>query len=86
MPPEAAIQELVAALTEMGISPEELMAAMQEQGPAQKAASHKIDLVKIGQAVKQHKRSGKFAFAAPASAKHAAARRHFREFLAEILN
>lgn len=87
VPPEMAIQELLAAMAEMGITPEMLMQAQQAGGPpVAKAAAHKLNLGKLANAAHVHRRSGKWGFGAPKSAKHEQIRTAMRGFLAELLS
>jgi len=89
---EEAMSELSSALMEMGITPDELLQLAdalrsQAQGgggapaPAMKEAS---EWEKAARAVKAYRRTGKYAFGAPKTAKADAMRRSFREHIGEL--
>lgn len=94
--PEQALQELAAALMEMGIDPAQLaaIAAQQGGGPAgppeggepKLASADARKLYKAANAVQRLRREGKFAFTAPKSAQLEELRGQMRAYIAECLH
>jgi hypothetical protein len=87
--PEQALQELAAALMEMGIDPAQLAQVAQQMqagagGDTAKAAEAH-NLQKAAKAVIEYRKSGKFGFTPAKTAQQEALRGHMRAYVAEAL-
>lgn len=82
---EEALNELASAMMEMGVSPEELVAAAEEEGGEGKMASDKTRLKKLASAVTKYRRSGRFEFGPPKTKRAAKMRKELRKYVADVV-
>jgi hypothetical protein len=95
--PEEAVHQALAAMIEMGVSPQEIAAIAQSLAGGHEAPAgagpvpggdkmaYATLLAKVAKATDRHRRSGQFAYGPPKTAAEAALRTQMRGFVAEAL-